>query len=84
MARTDKLKDEFIQATDTFSWKRFATLMTRLGYEEMKPGKASGSRRKFLNRATGHKVTADEPHDGVMRRGMIKRLKDNLEENGIL
>ena len=84
MARTDKLKNEFLQATNTFSWNRFATLVARLGYEEMKRGKSSGSKRKLINRTTGHKIRADEPHDGVMRRGMIKRLKENLEENGVL
>lgn len=84
MPRGDRLIEEFRNARDTYPWRKFASLLRILGYEKLKPGKTSGSRRKFFNPETKLKIYVDEPHGGQMTRGMVKRLQDDLREKGIL
>ena len=84
MVRDHELKAEFLRATAVFPWRRFERLLGVLGYEQLPRGRTSGSRRKFFNRQTGYKIFVHEPYDGVMTRGLIRRLKNNLRENGIL
>ena len=84
MVRDQELLAEFLRATAVFPWRRFEKLLGMLGYEQLPRGRTSGSRRKFFNRKSGHKIFVHEPHDGVMTRGLIRRLQSNLRENGIL
>jgi len=56
----------------------------RAGYEPVNAGKTGGSRRKFRHRGTGRMIFMDEPHDGEMKPGMVRRLRDDLEQRGEL
>ena len=58
--------------------------MRGLGYREMKRSKTGGSKRKFFNASTDHYLRLHEPHNGRMTRNMIKRLKQNLHDVGVL
>lgn len=58
--------------------------MSALGYEPVNPGKTRRSRRKFRQRDTGRMIFMDEPHDGEMKPGMVRRLRDDLEQRGEL
>lgn len=49
---------------------------------EMKSG--GGSARKFFHAARDDMIMLHEPHDGVMRPAMVKRLQDHLEARGLL
>jgi hypothetical protein len=84
VARNHKLLAAFLRATTAFPWRRFERLLNVLGYDELPRGRTSGSRRRFINRQTGHKIFIHEPHDGVMTRSLVRRLKNNFRENGIL
>jgi hypothetical protein len=64
----------FKACSGSYPWRDFAWLLGQLGYELKKSGRTSGSRRKYYNQITGHLIMLDEPHDGEMRRGMVKRL----------
>ena len=82
-----RLEDEiaaFKDCSGPYRWRDFVRLLGQLGYEVKKAGKTSGSRREYVHTATGHLLMMDEPHDGEMRRGMVKRLRDELEEKGII
>jgi hypothetical protein len=74
----------FKACSGPYRWRDFVWLLGQLGYEPKKVGKTGGSRRKFYNAATGHLITMDEPHDGQMRRGMVKRLRDELQDKGVI
>lgn len=84
MARIEKLKGAFKECTGTFSWREFVNLLSGLGYEPVKTGKTGGSRRKFRQRYTGRMIFIDEPHDGEMKPGMVRRIRDDLEQRGEL
>jgi hypothetical protein len=84
MNQPDKLKEEFRNCTSTFPYRRFVTLLTALGFSPLKAGRTSGSRRKFEHSRTGKRIFLDEPHNGPMQPGMVKRLREDLIRGGFL
>lgn len=84
MARLEREILDFKECRGPYAWRDFARLLGKLGYEELKTGKTGGSRRKYYNATTRHLIMLDEPHDGEMGRGMVKRLQDELEEKGVI
>ena len=74
----------FKSCSGPFPWKDFVWILGQLGYELKKAEKTSGSRRKYYNKRTGHLIMLDEPHDGEMRLGMVKRLQRELQEKGVI
>ena len=84
MAGIESLKSAFLNARNTFQWRQFKTLLVGLGYGQIKSGKTAGSKRRFYNSTIDDVITLDEPHDGVLTRGMIKRLRKHLSEKGLL
>jgi hypothetical protein len=84
MSRLARELAAFKSCAGSYTWKDFAWLLEQLGYELRKSGKTAGSRRKYWNRNTGHILMLDEPHDGEMRRGMVRRLQQELEEKGLI
>ena len=84
MTRREKLKEEFRNSTSTFPYRRFVALLTALGFSPPKAGRTSGSRRKFEHKRTRRRIFLDEPHDGSMRPGMVRRLRDDLIRDGFL
>jgi hypothetical protein len=84
MAQVSEEIAAFKACSGPYPWRDFVWLLRQLGYEPKKAGKTSGSRRKFYNAETGHLLMLDEPHDGEMRRGMVKRLRDELQDKGVI
>ncbi len=84
MTQTDKLIADFIRAESSFPYREFEKVIRGLGYSEMKRSKTGGSKRKFFNASANHYLRLHEPHDGQMTRDMIKRLKHNLHDVGVL
>jgi hypothetical protein len=84
MTRTEALKEEFRNCTGTYRYSRFVMLLAGLGFVPLKGGRTSGSRRKFEHTQTGKRIFLDEPHDGLMRPGMVRRLRDDLVRGGFL
>jgi hypothetical protein len=84
MSRLSRELAAFKDCSGPYPWKDFAWLLGQLGYELKKSGKTGGSRRKYYNKGTGHIVMLDEPHDGEMRRGMVKRLQQELQDKGLI
>ena len=84
MTQAEKRIADFIRADSSFPYREFEKMMRGLGYREMKRSKTGGSRRKFYNASANHYLRLHEPHDGRMTRNMIKRLKQNLHNVGVL
>jgi hypothetical protein len=56
-----------------------------LGYElVVRDGRTRGSRRTFYNQQRDLFFYLDEPHDGEMTLGLIKRSRQHLEEHGLI
>jgi predicted RNA binding protein YcfA (HicA-like mRNA interferase family) len=65
-----------------FTWDELVTLLSGLGYEEKK---GSGSRRKFINKNSGHVISLHEPHPGkILKIYMIKEVIETLEKQNLI
>lgn len=84
MARLDKLAREFKACTGPYPYRDFERMVQAMGYEAVASGRTGGSRRRYHNRETGHTLMFDEPHDGEMGPGMVRRLRKDLEQGGAL
>jgi HicA toxin of bacterial toxin-antitoxin, len=84
MARLDDEIAAFRECSGPYAWRDFVWLLGQLGYEPKKAGRTSGSRRKFQHKVTGHVIGLDEPHDGEMGKGMVKRLREELQDKGVI
>jgi hypothetical protein len=84
MARLEYEIAAFKHCTGPYPYRDFARLLGQLGYELKRAGKTGGSRRKYYNAKTGHLIMLDEPHDGEMRRGMVKRLQQDMQDKGVI
>ncbi|MCH7943573.1 MAG: hypothetical protein IIB67_10120 [Proteobacteria bacterium] len=84
MTQVEKRIADFIRADSTFPYRELEKILRSLGYNEMKRSKTGGSKRKFFNANANHYLRFHEPHDGRMTRNMIKRLKQNLHDAGVL
>lgn len=80
----EKLVASFKNCSGPYPWRDFLRLLGQLGYEQTTAGKTGGSRRKHFNAATKHLLMLDEPHSGQMGFGMVKRLRKELEDKGVI
>lgn len=81
MSKAEKLKTAFAECSATFPWRDFVRLLDHLGYE-LDTGGNRGASRTYVHRAMPHRViTLHEPHDGVMTRSMIKRVRSDLKDH---
>lgn len=79
MTKREKLVSRFLSIPNDFHFDEAVTLLKYYGYLMEKPGKTSGSRVKFENRA-GIKIILHRPHpNGILKIYQIKQLKDLLE-----
>lgn len=85
MGRADRAKEAFRACEGTFSFLDFEAILRGDGYEPVRPaGRTGGSRRRFVNRESGHVIMLHKPHDDVMQPGMVRRLRRELMERGVL
>jgi hypothetical protein len=82
MSRLDDLKAAFRACRKTFPWGDFELLLRLLGYELKSSG--SGSGRKYYNVQINDLIMLHEPHGKDMEPGMVKRLKKQLLNRGLL
>ena len=79
MSRKDKLIDHFLKMPSDFHYDDLVRLLGYFGFEEVKKGKTSGSRKKFLNK-DGVPIMIHKPHpNGIMKRYQLKQIKEILE-----
>ncbi|WP_420963803.1 type II toxin-antitoxin system HicA family toxin [Brucella sp. IR073] len=83
MTQLDKLIEEFKQCVGPFRYKKLVRILEGLGYEEKTT--RGGSRRRFLNRDTGHIITLHEPHPGnEIQLYLVKQVRDALISKGLI
>jgi len=84
MARLEKLARDFKACTGPYPFKDFERMIQAMGFGLVSGGKTGGSRRRYYNKERDKLLMLDEPHDGEMGFGMVKRLRKELEEGGAL
>jgi len=61
-----------------FRYDEVVNLLSYFGFQEIKQGKTSGSRIRFLN-SDGVPLMLHKPHPtGIMKQYQLKQIKENL------
>jgi len=85
MSRRDKLLRRFLARPADFSFEEMSILLKGFGYEEIKPGKTSGSRVAFINKMSGHIIRLHKPHPGkIMKRYQMELVEAALRVKGMI
>jgi len=78
MSRKDKLVARFISMPSDFHYNELVRLLGYYGFTEVKKGKTSGSRVKFINE-DGVPIYMHKPHpSGILKKYQLKNVKDTL------
>ena len=79
MSKKDKLLLKIQQRPKDFTWDELVTLLTAIGYKELKTGKTSGYRRRFTH-PSAPPISLHKPHPQNTLKGYI--IDDVLEKLG--
>ena len=78
MSKKDKLIARFLTMPSDFHYNELVKLLKYFGFVEVKKGKTSGSRVKFMN-GEGVPIYMHKPHpSGIMKRYQLKQVKETL------
>jgi len=78
MSKKEKLKARFLSMPTDFHYDEMVRLLKYYNFEEVKKGKTSGSRVKFIN-DEGVPINMHKPHpSGIMKRYQLKQIKETL------
>ncbi|HMS69804.1 MAG TPA: type II toxin-antitoxin system HicA family toxin [Saprospiraceae bacterium] len=78
MSSKEKLKQRFLTMPKNFHYNEMVKLLGDFGYQELKIGKTSGSRVKFVNEV-GDQIRMHKPHPtGILKAYQLKEIKDKL------
>lgn len=78
MSKKVKLIERFLRMPSDFHYKEVVKLLGYFGYIEMKIGKTSGSRVKFINKEKTQ-IRLHKPHPtGIMKSYQLKQIKETL------
>ncbi|MEM8898365.1 MAG: type II toxin-antitoxin system HicA family toxin [Bacteroidota bacterium] len=85
MSKIEKLILKLLSHKSSFTYNELRTLLTKLGYEEKRLGKTSGSRVAYVHSNTKHIIRLHKPHPGnELKRYQIKYLVDELKKQGYI
>ena len=78
MNRKEKLITRFLGMPSNFHYNEMVRLLGYFDFEEVKKGKTTGSRVKFMN-PEGNPIMLHKPHpSGTMNRYQLKQIKEVL------
>ena len=84
MTRKEKLIKRLLTRPKDFSWDEMRKLLAALSFEEVKTGKTSGSRRRFIN-SSGIIISLHKPHpQNTLKMYQIEQLINILNQEGLL
>jgi predicted RNA binding protein YcfA (HicA-like mRNA interferase family) len=84
MTRKDKLIKRLLSKPKDFTWNELTSLLAGLGFEEVKTGKTSGSRRRFIN-ANSMVITLHKPHPhNTLKQYQLEQIIETLKQEGLL
>nr|MBS0036629.1 type II toxin-antitoxin system HicA family toxin [Saprospiraceae bacterium] len=78
MSKKDKLISRFLSMPSDFRYDEMVRLLGYFGFTEVKKGKTSGSRVKFVNKE-GIPIYMHKPHPhGIIKRYQLKQIRKTL------
>ena len=78
MSKIEKLIARFLTMPTDFHFDEVVKLLAHFDFEEVKTGKTSGSRIRFMN-PEGVPITLHKPHPtGIMKQYQLKQIKEVL------
>ena len=78
MTRKEKLIQRLKSKPKDFTWNETTSLLTGLGFSEVKKGKTGGSRRRFID-SNNVVITLHKPHPGnILKRYQIEQIIETL------
>ena len=78
MTRKEKLIQRLKSKPKDFTWNELVSLLTGLGFTEVKKGKTGGSRRRFVN-SDNVVITLHKPHPGnIFKKYQIEQIIEIL------
>jgi predicted RNA binding protein YcfA (HicA-like mRNA interferase family) len=84
MDRTDKLVERLRRHPRDFTWEELTTLLRRLGFRQVRPGRTAGSRRRFIH-PNGCVISLYEPHPTrILKRYQLDQIIETLEREGFI
>ena len=84
MERDDKLLERFRRRPRDFTWEELTTLLRRLGFRPVRPGRTAGSRRRFIH-PDGCVISLHEPHPArILKRYQIDQVLETLAREGLI
>lgn len=84
MSRKEKLLAKLQKRPKDFTWEELNILLKALGYQNCKPGKTGGSRRRFVH-PTAATITLHKPHPhNTLKRYIINDILNVLKREGML
>ncbi|HDR51063.1 MAG TPA: type II toxin-antitoxin system HicA family toxin [Mariniphaga anaerophila] len=78
MTKKEKLLSRFLSMPSDFHYDEMANVLNYFGFHEIKKGKTSGSRVKFIN-TDGKIIIMHKPHpSGILKKYQLKQVKEIL------
>jgi hypothetical protein len=78
MSKKEKLIARFLSMPSDFHYDEMVKLLAYFGFKEIKKGKTSGSRVKFIN-DENVPLMMHKPHPtGILKRYQLKQIKEVL------
>ena len=78
MSKKEKLIERFRSNPSDFHYNELVKLLNQFGFKEIKKGKTSGSRVKFINEKNVP-ICFHKPHpSGIIKRYQLKQIKETL------
>jgi predicted RNA binding protein YcfA (HicA-like mRNA interferase family) len=79
LSSLEKLINRFSSEPADFHFNELIKLLSSYGYVQVKTGKSSGSRCKFVNKNVDS-IRIHKPHPtGILKQYQIKQIKEKLE-----
>lgn len=84
MSRREKAVERFKEMPENYRWDELENLLKSLDYEQKRPGKTAGSRRRFVH-ATAPAIVLHRPHAGRrVKRYALEYVMEVLTREGLL
>lgn len=85
MSKLQKILDRIINNSSTVTYSELSYVLSRVGYQEVKIGKTSGSRVAFYNQSKKLLIRLHKPHpSNELKDYQIKLIKAHLEQNNLI
>ena len=84
MTKKEKLLRRFLSKPKDFTWEELIKLLLGLGFKQVKTGKTSGSRSRFIN-SSGVIISIHKPHPrNILKTYQIEQIITVLKQEKLL